>query len=224
MFIQLNGQILYYEKSGEGPPIILVHGNGETHEIFDVLIPELAKHHTVYALDSRGHGQSATPKNFHYEDMADDVVEFIHALSIQKPSFYGFSDGGIIGLLLASKYPDKLSSLIVSGANLKPKDLKKRFLRKMKRLYRKRKNPLLLLMLTEPDIEIERLHFISVPTLVLAGQKDIVKKSATQRIAKHIPHATLRILEGENHGSYVEHSPKLYPLIQDFLNLSITFH
>lgn len=222
MFIQLNGQILYYEKSGEGSPVILVHGNGETHEIFDVLTTELAKEHTVYALDTRGHGQSATPKEFHYADMAEDVAEFIDALSLERPAFYGFSDGGIIGLLLASKYPDKLSCLMISGANLKPKDLKGRFLRKMKRHYRKSKNPLFLLMLTEPDIETEQLRFICVPTLVLAGQKDIVKKSATKRIAKYIPHSTLHILEGENHGSYVEHSPKLFPLLRDFLNLSMT--
>lgn len=222
MFIQLNGQILYYKKSGEGSPVILVHGNGETHEIFDVLIPELAKEHTVYALDSRGHGQSATPKEFHYADMAEDVAEFIDALSLKQPAFYGFSDGGIIGLLLASKYPDKLSCLMISGANLRPKDLKRRFLRKMKHHYRKSRNPLFLLMLTEPDIDAAQLSFISVPTLVLAGEKDIVKKSATRRIARAIPHAALRILEGENHGSYVEHSPRLFPLIQEFLNLSIT--
>ena len=68
MYIQLNGQILYYEKYGEGQPFLLVHGNGETHEIFDVLIPELAEHYTVYAIDSRGHGLSASPKELHYMD------------------------------------------------------------------------------------------------------------------------------------------------------------
>ena len=59
MYIQLNGQVIYYEKTGEGSPVILVHGNKESHKIFDVLIPELSKQHTVYALDSRGHGRSA---------------------------------------------------------------------------------------------------------------------------------------------------------------------
>ena len=122
MYIQLNGQILYYEKYGEGQPFLLVHGNGETHEIFDVLIPELAEHYTVYAIDSRGHGLSASPKELHYMDMADDMAAFIDALELKAPLFYGFSDGGIVGLLLASKYPDKLSKLMISGANLTPKD------------------------------------------------------------------------------------------------------
>lgn len=75
MYMQLNGQVIYYEKCGEGSPVILVHGNGETHKIFDVLIAELSKKHTVYAMDSRGHGQSAAVTEFHYSDMADDVFE-----------------------------------------------------------------------------------------------------------------------------------------------------
>ncbi len=217
MFIQLRGQILYYEKSGEGAPIILMHGNGETHEIFDVLTKELEKTHTVYALDTRGHGQSATSKEYHYEEMMEDVVEFIEALSLQKPAFYGFSDGGVIGLLLASKYPKLLSRLIISGANLQPKDLKGNFRRTIKRGYRRKKHPLTLLMLTEPNIPIEQLQFINIPTLVLAGQKDIVKKSVTKKIARGIPQSTLIIVPGEDHSSYVEHSEKLYPLIKDFM-------
>ena len=217
MFIQLNGQILYYEKEGEGPPFILDHGNGETHEIFDVLIPKLATEYTVYAVDTRGHGQSATPKEYHYAEMAEDMAEFIDGLSLHKPVFYGFSDGGIIGLLLASKYPDKISRLMVSGANLSPRDLKRWAIRWTKKDYRKSKSPLAELLLKEPDIPTDQLQFISVPTLVLAGAKDMIKKSATKKIAKHIPNATLKILEGEDHGSYVVHSEKLYPLIQDFL-------
>ena len=92
MYIQLNGQVIYYEKTGEGSPIILAHGNGETHKIFDILIPELSRKHTVYALDTRGHGESASPEQYHYSDMAEDIAAFVHALDLTKPAFYGFSD------------------------------------------------------------------------------------------------------------------------------------
>lgn len=218
MYIQLNGQILFYEKYGEGSPVILVHGNGETHDIFDLLIPELSKNHTVYAPDTRGHGLSATPKEFHYADMAEDMAAFIEVLDIKTPAFFGFSDGGIIGLLLASKYPDLISRLAIAGANLTPKDLKRRTLRHIKRAYRKKKEPLTHLMLTEPDIDAERLQFISVPTLVLAGQKDSVKPAATKRIAAAIPGARLELLPGETHSSYVVHSAKLSPLLTEFLD------
>ena len=75
--------------------MILVHGNGETHKEYLLSrFAELSKKHTVYAMDSRGHGQSAAVTEFHYSDMADDVFEFVHALDLVKPAFYGFSDGG----------------------------------------------------------------------------------------------------------------------------------
>lgn len=218
MYIQLNGQILYYEKYGEGQPFLLVHGNGETHEIFDVLIPKLAENYTVYALDSRGHGLSATPPALHYTDMAEDVAAFIDALALNKPLYYGFSDGGIIGLLLASKYPNKLSKLMISGANLVPKDLKGKFYNTIKKKHKKEPNELLRLMLEEPDITPADLLKITVPTLILAGEKDIVREKGTLRIARMITHATLVIVPGEDHSSYIEHSEKLYPLLQEFLN------
>lgn len=218
MYIQLNGQILYYEKTGEGQPFILIHGNGGTHEVFDVLISQLSEHYTVYAIDSRGHGLSATPKELHYQDMADDMAAFIDALELEHPLFYGFSDGAIVGLLLASMYPNKLDKLMISGANLTPKDIKGSLYRHLKREYKKSHQELHRLMLEEPFITEEDLHDITIPTLVLAGEKDLVKKKVTQKIAQHIEHATLVIVPGEDHGSYVEHSAKLYPLLMEFLN------
>ena len=79
MYIQLNSQVICYEKTGEGAPVILIHGNTEDHHIFDRLIEDMEKDHTVYAMDSRGHGESATPKEFHYADMAEDVINLIKA-------------------------------------------------------------------------------------------------------------------------------------------------
>lgn len=181
MYIQLNGQILYYEKCGEGQPFILVHGNGESHEIFDVLMPKLAEHYTVYALDSRGHGLSATPKVLHYTDMADDVAAFIDALSLDKPLYYGFSDGGIIGLILAFKYPNKLAKLMISGANLTPKDLSGKFYNAVKKQYKKEPSEPLRLMLEEPDITPADLVKVTVPTLILAVKKILSVRNAHKK-------------------------------------------
>lgn len=216
MYIQLNGQIIYYEKSGEGSPVILVHGNKETHKIFDVLIPELSKEHTVYALDSRGHGLSASVNTFHYTDMAEDIIAFIQGLDLVKPAFFGFSDGGIIGLIAASKHPSLFSSLVISGANLSPRGLKFFTRASIRFLYLKKRDPLFALMLKEPHIKKSDLGKITIPTLVLAGSKDIVKKRETKRIASSIPDAILKILPQETHSSYVVHSPKLFPLLDEF--------
>ena len=56
MNLQTSKVNLYYEKYGEGQPLILLHGNGENHKIFEKSIAVLKEHFTVYALDSRGHG------------------------------------------------------------------------------------------------------------------------------------------------------------------------
>lgn len=94
MIFQVNNGHLYYEKSGAGRPLILLHGNGEMHKIFDKAIPILAENFTVYAIDSRGHGQSQPVLEYHYADMAEDIKCFIEALELKNPMLYGFSDGG----------------------------------------------------------------------------------------------------------------------------------
>ena len=222
MYIQLNGQVIYYEKTGEGFPIILLHGNQESHKIFDALIPKLSKKYTVYALDSRGHGASAAVKEFHYTDMAEDVAAFVHALDLVKPACYGFSDGGIIGLIAASRYPELFSALAVSGANLTPLGWKLIPKLSVRLHYLRKKDPFSRMMLKEPHITKADLSKITIPTLVLAGKKDIIKKKETKRIANAIPNASLKILSGENHFSYVVHSSKLYPTLDRFLRNTIS--
>ena len=218
MYIQLNGQVIYYEKTGEGSPVILVHGNQETHKIFDILIPELSKKHTVYALDSRGHGNSSAVSEYHYTALAEDIAAFVDALDLVGPAFYGFSDGGIIGLIAASRYPAMFSALAISGANLTPSGWKLFTKLPVQLSYLKNKDPLVRLMLKEPHITRSDLSRITIPTLVLAGEKDIIRKSETARIAASIPNATLKILPGENHFSYVVRSPKLFPLLDEFFS------
>ncbi len=217
MYIQLNGQVLLYEKVGEGTPMIMLHGNGESHEIFEELATALAKEHEIYAIDSRGQGGSATPKEYHYADMAADVIHFIESLSIEKPVIVGFSDGAIIALLVAMKRSDLLSSIVVCGANLTPKGLTGSSRREIKSLFKKTNSALVQMMLLEPNIAPADLASISVPTLVCAGEKDMVKPKETASIAASIPNAKMHIIKGATHGSYVEHSAALAPIISDFL-------
>lgn len=99
MFINVNNIRLYYEKHGEGNPLILLHGNEENHFIFDEAVEKLKKYYTVYTLDSRGHGQSEKVKEYHYQDMANDIKNFIKQLDLKKVTLMGSSDGAIIGLL-----------------------------------------------------------------------------------------------------------------------------
>lgn len=207
---------LYYEKAGEGPPLVLVHGNGEDHTVFDRLIPHLAEFFTVYAVDSPGHGRSRKPAGFHYADFAEALSAFIGKLGLERPFFCGFSDGGIIGLLLASSRPALLSRMAVCGANLTPAGLKWGWRILFRAEFLLTRRPLLKMMLDEPRIAEETLARIEIPTLVLAGERDLVKESETRAIAEGIPGAALQILPGETHGSYVVHTDKLFPLLRDF--------
>ena len=140
MNINVNDVNIFYEEYGKGQPIILLHGNSETHEIFDKLIEQLKENYKVYAIDSRCHGKSESTNEISYDLMSDDIISFIKVLKIEKPILYGFSDGGIIGILVAIKEPDILSKLIVSGANINPDGMKKTMLIISKIVYFVTKN------------------------------------------------------------------------------------
>lgn len=217
MYVHVNGVDLWYEVRGSGRPIVLLHGNGETHEIFEVLVSQLESSFTVYALDSRCHGQSGKTPELSYDAMAEDAAAFIRALGLQGPVLYGFSDGGIVGLLLASKYPALLSRLAVSGANTEPGAVKAFWMGLFKLLYFFRRSPKTGLMLTEPHIADEDLQKIEIPVLVLAGEKDMIKEENTRHIASQIGRSQLHIIPKETHMSYVIKSPKLYGYIRDFI-------
>ena len=188
MFFYRNDLKLYYHKSGHGPAIVLLHGNGEDHTIFSDLITYLASHYTVIALDSRDHGQSTRTDQLSYDAMTEDVVALISELALQRPIILGFSDGGIVALLLAIR--------IAAGHRPSPK---------------------LAMMLHEPQITPAMLHTITVPTLVLAGSRDLIARKETFTIATHIQNAELHILPGETHNSYIRDNTKLWHLISPFL-------
>lgn len=215
MIAEVNGIRLYYEKTGQGRPLVMVHGNGEDHTIFDEAVRELRGEYTCYCLDSRCHGNSTDTAELHYRDMATDVILFIRALGLQDVIFYGFSDGGIIGLMAASRC-EQITTLIVSGANTSPKAVKLWLRLAIRASYLRSKDKKLALMLREPDIADEELRRIRASTLVLAGSGDLIPEKETRHIASLIPGAELQILKGEDHGSYIVHSAKIAGLIRDF--------
>ena len=217
MLVKVNNININYEVCGQGSPIILLHGNQETHEIFDKLIEKMQVNYTVYALDSRCHGKSDNPDKISYNLMAGDTIAFIKKLKISKPILYGFSDGGIVGLLIAIKEPDRLSNLIISGANITPDATTNLDTILTKLFYFFTKNKLIKMMLDEPNIPLEDLQRITIPVHVLAGEKDVIRLNHTKLIADNIKNSTLEIVKGENHGSYIIHSDKIYGIIKKYL-------
>jgi len=217
MKVFVNNVNLYYETFGEGQPIILLHGNQETHEIFDKLIDKLKDNYKVYAIDSRCHGKSENPVDISYNLMCDDIIDLIKKLHIQKPILYGFSDGGIIGILIAIKEPTLLSKLIVSGANISPDVLTFWDNLITKTFYFFTRSKYIKMMLNEPNIPLSDLQKIVIPVHVIAGEKDVIKYEHTKLIADNIKNSTLEIVKGEKHGSYIIHSDKIYEIIKKYI-------
>ena len=217
--VHVNGVELHYAVSGEGRPAVMVHGNGEDHHLMDTAAAQLARSgFRVYCPDSRGHGANAPLDEYHYDDMAEDMYEFIRAMKLEKPVFYGHSDGGIVGLLLAMRHPGVLSRLAVSGVNLSPRGIDPGFVEEYTRLNRLHPQPLVTLMLTEPHIDPAALEKVTLPVLVTVGQHDLIVPSETLSIVSSLPSAHLVIVGGEDHGSYIQGSETMGKLLLAFLS------
>ena len=212
MKISVNGIDLNYEVIGSGDPLIMVHGNSEDHTIFTEAAEVLKDYYTCYLVDTRSHGKSSKVKRLHYQDMAKDYMEFIKTLELKNVTFFGFSDGGILGLLIGIE-SNLIDTLIVSGANTYPGAVSDRMARIMRIIYFITRSDKFRLMLNEPDISAEELQKIQCKTFVLAGSEDAVKRENTDFIAANIPNSTEIILEGETHTSHIVHNTKIADII-----------
>ena len=213
---QVNGVSLFYAAEGAGKPVILLHGNGGSHNDLKTTQRELAQAgYMVYALDSRGQGANERLDEYHYKDMATDVYEFIRLKGLEKPAVFGFSDGGIIALQLEVMYPGTLGAIVTGGANifvwgaLVP-EFEQGF------LAQPSDEPLVKMMQNEPAMTVEDMAGITVPALIMSGENDLILANHTRLIGSNIPDGRVKIIEGEDHGSYICNSPKLAPLMLDF--------
>ena len=214
MILHTGKASLYVDIQGQGRPLLLVHGNGEDHHIFDEAVSELKNDFQVITVDSRCHGLSQKDLPISYDLMAEDMISLIRQLKLKDPVFYGFSDGGVTGLLVAIEQPQLLSTLIISGANLNPRGLKPLFLLQSRIQNLFHPDPLTELMLKQPDIRDDQLRQIRIPVHVLAGEKDLIRKEHTCHITEVIPDSTLQIIPGHDHGSYIVHNPLLAEIIR----------
>ena len=214
MIANVNNVNLYYEKTGTGQPLILLHGNGESHHIFDTISAKLQNDFTLYAIDSRNHGQSEQTEDYSYETMAEDVHALITLLNINPVGFIGFSDGAIISLIIAMKHPHVVSKMALLGVNLKPEDFTEESLQFINETYAETGDPLFRLMLEQPRIELSEVEEINIPTLLIAAENDIFKPESFKRLEAAMPSATLKIMQGHEHDSYITDKDILYP---DFL-------
>jgi pimeloyl-ACP methyl ester carboxylesterase len=119
-YADLNGLHLYYEVHGQGRPMILLHGGLGSGEMFGPTLPALAEKHQVIAPDLQAHGRTADiDRPIDFRLMADDIAALIDHLGLEKPDVVGYSLGGGVAFLTASKYPEKVGKLVIASANIR---------------------------------------------------------------------------------------------------------
>jgi pimeloyl-ACP methyl ester carboxylesterase len=214
-YLHTRGFNMYYETYGQGEPLLIIHGNGGSINNFVFQIPYFAQHYKVILADSRSQGKSIDNKDsLSYEMMTDDLNALLDSLHTDSCNVIGWSDGGIEGLLLAIRHPDKVKKLAVTGANLTPdtsavdpyvyywaKNYNVMLQKQKDTADIKVKRKLAHLLSYEPHISLAQLHTIKCPTLVIGGDHDVLLPKHTLLIAENISQSYLWIIPNSGHST-----------------------
>jgi pimeloyl-ACP methyl ester carboxylesterase len=233
-YYDVRGFKMYCEVYGEGQPVLIIHGNGGSINNFIYQIPYFSKKYKVIIADSRAQGKSKDDgDSLSYEMMADDYSALLSLMKIDSACVIGWSDGGINGLLLAIRHPEKVKKLAVTGANLVPdttavnqdvldlvipyyKTLKNKT---VKTAPEKAQWKLMRLLVEEPHIPLTALNGIASPTLVIGGDHDILKPAHTLLIFQNIPSAYLWILPNSGHSTPIVYKDEFNKNVDDFFSM-----
>ena len=225
-YAPVNGISMYYEIHGKGQPLVLIHGGGSSiHTSFGTLLPLLAKHYQVIAMDLQAHGHTSdrdAPESF--EQDAEDVIALLQYLGISKAHIMGFSNGSNTAMMVAHKAPSLVDKLVVISAFYKregmipgffegmgqatldvmPEQLKSSYLainndaKGLQNMFEKDRNR----MATFKDWSDDILRSIQSPALIVVADRDVMTPEHTVQMSKLIPNSQLMILPG-THGSFI---------------------
>jgi pimeloyl-ACP methyl ester carboxylesterase len=230
-YYDIRGFKMYAEVYGQGQPLLFIHGNGGSINAFTKQIPFFSKKYKVIVADSRAQGKSADGKDsLSYEMMADDYAALLDAMKIDSAYVVGWSDGGINGLLMAIRHPEKVKKLAVTGANLRPDTtaVPGQIWDMVTPAYNQLKNKsdknemektgfkLLRLLIEQPHIPHTDLQKINCPTLVIGGDHDVIKEEHTMEIYKNVPNSYLWILPNSGHSTPVVYSEEFNNKVNEF--------
>ena len=233
-YSDVNGLKMYYEIYGEGKPLILIHGGGSTVQTtFGRVIPMLAKHRKLIAVELQAHGRTSDRDNgLSFEQDADDVATLLKNLNISKADFFGFSNGGTTALQIAIRYPELVDKIVAASALCKRNGVPLQFWDFMK-LARHENMPEQLKegykkvasdtsglqvmhdkdakrMVDFKDIPDEKIKSIKAPTLIIIGDKDVITPEHAIEMHRLIANSELAIIPG-GHGEYIGEITTLNP-------------
>lgn len=231
-YYDVRGIKMYCEQYGKGQPLLIIPPHGGSIKNFINQIPYFSSKYRVIIADSRAQGNSKDNLNdsLSYEMMADDFAALLTTLKIDSAYVIGWSDGGINGLLLAMRHPEKVKKLAITGAHLWPDTTA--IYPEFANLFQARYNGLLKktqmnakqkkqwkfwrLLFEQPHIPLNDLHTIQAPVLVISGDHDVIREEHTMLIYKNIPKSYLWIIPNAGHSTPVNHSESFNKTVDAF--------
>lgn len=225
-YSEVSGLKMYYEIYGNGSPLVLLHGGGSTIQTsFGRIIPLLAKHRQIIAVELQAHGHTNDRNtDLTFEQDADDVATLLGNLKISKADFLGFSNGGHAIIEIAIRHPGLINKIILASIIYKRNAVAPEFwkgfdhatLNDMPQVLREgylaaNNDGEALLNMFNKDVQRmkvfkgwsdEQLKAIKAPTLVINGNTDVGSPEHAVEMYRLIPNCELAIFPGR-HGAYL---------------------
>ncbi|WP_213086952.1 alpha/beta fold hydrolase [Chitinophaga agrisoli] len=225
-YADINGLHMYYELHGEGPALVLIHGGGSTiNTSFSQLLPALARHYQVIAVEMQAHGRTNDRNQpLSFEQDADDVSALLDHLNIKSAAIFGFSNGATTALLMAIRHPQQVTRVVAASGAYKrtgcdprfwegfqhasldnmPQPLKDAYLqvapdpKGLQTMFNRDVER----MRNFEDMKDEEIRSITVPVLVLHSDHDVSSPEHAVETYRLLQHGELAILPG-GHGEYM---------------------
>ena len=240
-FVDARGIRAHYDVTGEGEPVLFLHGGFCSAEVLRP-VGELLAGYAVHAPERPGHGRTPDrPGPYHYADGVADTLAVLDELGLGPVHVVGFSDGAIIGMLLALEHPARVRSLVHISGNLRPGDdvfvpedeqagtmpdaESVRVAEEYARLSPDGPDHadevwarIIAMWESEPAIDPAALAGLRLPVLVMAGDRDVIALSHTALIHRSVPGAQLAVVPGTSHMLVRERPELVATLVREFLD------
>jgi pimeloyl-ACP methyl ester carboxylesterase len=224
---KIHGHKIYYAVRGGGPTLVFLHGGGDSGEhSFVRQLDVFAEHHHIVAPDQVGQGRTPDVSGpLSYTAMMEDTAELLRKLKLRQVDVVGFSDGGILALMLAVRHPEMVRRLVISGVNISPEGLRPEDLEELRasqipkpKTIDEKLARLWLTSPTEEELSLGLLSKMTQPVLVISGDRDAITLEHTLEIFHALPDAELCVLPGTDHATFSGRSEWLNPIISSFLD------
>ena len=241
-YIEIGELKTWYDEQGRGDPLVLLHGGMGSNATWAAQIPEFGTRFRVIAPERRGQGHTPDLEGpLSYDVMSADTIGFLDAVVDGPAYLVGWSDGGVVGLLVAMARPDLVRKLVVIGTNFDTSGLTPEAMQGFTTLSADSDDlamvrepyeavspdgpehwPVMVakfkeMVSTQPTITVEQLGRITAATLVVVGDDDIITLDHTSTLFRAIPNSELAVVPGTSHFLAMEKPDLVNRLVVDFL-------